>query len=424
MRSPAALVLVVITALVSIALANAGAASATVLCKIGTDPVCPSTSIYPSGTTLSGSLATGTEATLTTSSGTFHCTNSTISGKTTASESSSLPGTISEFTFSGCKGFFLSCEATSLNLPYAMKVTYTKENEGSLVDSSGGSGEPRVQINCGGGLVKCTLGTSMNVGLVGGEPGEIVASEEEMTLIEGSSFCEHPKFSATYRLSQPEGGAAFVAKNAALSTKLCTVVPAGGETCKGAGYSGEVKGQLVAKKSATFEPATAKGPTGEVSCGQAELKGPFNEDGTPKGAPGGVLTFTFNGGGGGSCSSTLAGAKPTVKVELKNVPYNKSNIVWFQPEAPQAVLGFAGASGPTNLWMVVEVTPNVTCKYKRSLFSGDVINSEAVLFVHGNFFLDEENPKSTPAVCPLTEVLNAPLDFMQSTGAALYVAKD
>ena len=110
----------------------------TKLCKVN-EPICAAGNTYPSGTVFKwGTVASGFEIT-TKAAGTLKCT-STISGATTASSGEPLPGTMTAFTFSGCKLGSLECTMTSIDLPYNTTTNRTGENVGTFSISSGGSG--------------------------------------------------------------------------------------------------------------------------------------------------------------------------------------------------------------------------------------------------------------------------------------------
>jgi hypothetical protein len=84
--------------LLATALIGAVSASATVLCKENT-ATCAAESIYPSGTSVSGSI----EGTFKLEGGiTMECGTSSLSGKTTAEKGAPLPLSLESMPVSGC----------------------------------------------------------------------------------------------------------------------------------------------------------------------------------------------------------------------------------------------------------------------------------------------------------------------------------
>lgn len=97
--------LAVVAAMALSAFLGAGSASATVLCKTYVTP-CPAAWDYPAGTEIDASLAKGSSAVLSSTSGTVlnTCTDSTFKGKTTntGGAAETVDGNVESMTFANC----------------------------------------------------------------------------------------------------------------------------------------------------------------------------------------------------------------------------------------------------------------------------------------------------------------------------------
>lgn len=403
---------------------GAGSASATVLCKVELTSSCPEKATYAANTAIAAQLASGTEAVFKTSLGNLKCKKSSLEGKTTAKEAEKLPAEFTALTFSECTFGMTSCTATTEDLPYSATVSYTSEGDGTAIFSSSGKGPPAAKIVCGF-LVNCRVSNELKLAFAGGEPASLAANEDSLAL-EGSLCPKTATFTATYSLSQPEGGKAFAAQNQDPSTKLCKAAPTsvGGVLVCPAGqaYSGEIKGQLETGQTTTF--VSTVGATGTVSCNQTKWAGKFEIDGTSQN-PGGVTTLAFNTNNG-SCTSSLAN-NPNVKIELENMPYDESIIGYLRETSPQGGLGYAGSTGAPKIKFIVELGGgNVNCVYGRVGVAGQVTNAsgtaESKLGVSGIWgFLTETPVQGTP-VCPRTLVQATRMKFEGSAGEKIYVA--
>ena len=78
---------------------------------------------------------------------------------------------------------------------------------------------------------------------------------------------------------------------------------------KGEAFSGKFEAELEEAEEAIFESSS-----GNVFCTEVLIQGELKQTGS-----GSITTETFHSGGGGPCTSTLS-EKPTVKVEVKEMP--------------------------------------------------------------------------------------------------------
>ncbi|MGN6256701.1 MAG: hypothetical protein ACTHN3_02980 [Solirubrobacterales bacterium] len=183
------------------ALIGAGTASATVLCSTNTNP-CTGTK-YPSGTSVSGSLVSGTNAVLVTGSGEVTCTKSTISGKTTSAGSSTttVTGEITAVSFTGCTEsvFHSSCTVTSENLPWKVEVHSSSTNgNGAMTAFSSGKGNPGAIVECSF-FVNCTYSTtSATLSVTGGNPAKVLASKVPLAATTSGTHTTCPSNTATW----------------------------------------------------------------------------------------------------------------------------------------------------------------------------------------------------------------------------------
>lgn len=191
--------LALVAAAALIAFVGAGSASATVLCKNGTSPC---SEIYGAGTTIKGK---STNAVLTSNLATVACTESNTTAEVTnqGSASTTVTGTITALSFSGCTASAgtVSCEVSVNNLPYHAEVHWTSGVNGTLTASSGGSGSPGANVVCGT-LISCTFErTLFTLPVNGGNPANIVANKVslERTPFGGTPLCGTEAFwDATY----------------------------------------------------------------------------------------------------------------------------------------------------------------------------------------------------------------------------------
>lgn len=401
--------------------------SATVLCGIEME-TCPKSLPLPAKTKITGSLVKETTAVITAGMATVSCEKSTLTGVTKEKEAEPLSGEITALEFSGCtlktgeKEKASSCTSVKgVHLPYSASFAYSAEvaGHGSMTPKNSGKGAPAIEFVCE--KTKCVYDAEP-VFSIGGEPTWGSVTKASATLEKESELtCPlSPKatFSATYALTESEGGEFWVAKKVAPGTKLCKTVPpevGGVLTCpEGEGFMGAIQASLLATTNAKF----SAGAAGEVICNQVSLTGSFEEDGTFTAVNGGIQTFTYRSGGG-NCTSTLAG-NPGVAVTMIGTAYNRSRITYSEPEPPQAALGFRGTNGVVKLRLVIGAT---TCIYRRDALTGQLTNGGAVSFleISANWFIEA----GQPAGCPMTfrqVPLSNLLTIEQAGGAALFFA--
>jgi hypothetical protein len=198
------LALAAVATMALMAVAGAGMASATVLCKEkpNASNVCPAGKLYPSGTVLQ---ATSTSAFLDTNFVDVTC-HSAVSAKTTSAggAAATVLGTIESLTFTGCKTVGnRDCEVEVENLPYKAEVHNTATVGNGLLTVTGHSGEPSAQVVCRG-FLDCTFGnTKFELPIDGGNPAKVTANTVNLGIKEGF-FCPiEAKWTATYTTTSP-----------------------------------------------------------------------------------------------------------------------------------------------------------------------------------------------------------------------------
>lgn len=177
---------------------GAGSASAVTLCKEAKSP-CPEASRYTSGTAITASLKTKTVATLTSSLGNVVCTESAVSGKTTATSGSPLPGTISSLSFKSCTLGSSSCTVTVENLPYAASVDASATVGNGTLTTTG-----QAHVDCGSAL-NCIFKKAVALSVTGGNPA-LVTANTALELIKNEGFIcpSSATWDAEYEVTAPK----------------------------------------------------------------------------------------------------------------------------------------------------------------------------------------------------------------------------
>jgi hypothetical protein len=171
--------LTAIAAMALLASYSAGSASATTLCKVSTTP-CPTP--YVAGDHLSGTLVTGTVATLT-ASPQVNCSKSTMTVKLTNATGA---GSMTGLTFSECKSGSTSCSVTVLGTPFSVQFDVTGSGPNGTATVSAGA---QVFVVCTGLIDNCTyIAGKFSLSVTGGAPATITANAIEMERISGT-FC-------------------------------------------------------------------------------------------------------------------------------------------------------------------------------------------------------------------------------------------
>ena len=193
--------------------APAEPASATRLCKFASE-ICVEPDGYPAETPIEASLEGGTQLVLNTIVD-ITCASS-LKGKTSAESGAPLPGEVSALSFSECKRENGSkCTVATQNLPYAISIEATENDDGTLSFASGGSGTPEVRFTCGLSI-DCFYAIP-TLAFAGGEPAKL-AVEGKATSLKGVFCPETATWDMTYVVSTPEP--VFVEKVAG-KTRLC-----------------------------------------------------------------------------------------------------------------------------------------------------------------------------------------------------------
>ncbi len=197
--------LAAIAALALMAVAGAGTASATVLCKEkpNASNQCPAGKDYAAGTVLK---ATAASAFLDTSLVDVTC-HSEVEAKTTTTggAAATVLGTIENLTFTGCETEGGSeCEVEVENLPYKAEIHNTATVGNGLLTVTGHSGEPSAQVVCFG-FLDCTFGnTKFELPVDGGNPAKVTANAVKLAIKEGGFLCpSEAKWTATYTATSP-----------------------------------------------------------------------------------------------------------------------------------------------------------------------------------------------------------------------------
>lgn len=229
MKSVKLIGLAAIAALAIAAVLGAGSASAaeTALCKVGgtgMSPYCPSSERYPSNTKFSATPKSGTKITISTSLATVECSESTISGSTSAESGEPLPLSVSGWTLGGCtlhSGG--ACTATAAkSSPYSGSLNRTEESKGTLSIGSGGSGNPGWTVECGSTL-QCTYTLEAQFAF-NGEPSSAEFTGSKLSLAKSGFLCGKTNtLSATYTVHSPEPARLALPKDppAETATGLC-----------------------------------------------------------------------------------------------------------------------------------------------------------------------------------------------------------
>ena len=186
------------------------------LCKVDVAPLCNPGTTYPINTPLEAKLEAGTaDFTLKINNGpplTTSCTSSTLTGKTTSYDTWPLKAEISGLTFTGCGGI---CSVSALLLSYAAEIEATAAGHGSgtITMRSGGSGPPRIKVDCGINY-KCTYEVKSNK-LLTTVPGGATAPAklsvnallDEKTAGETEAKCGPSlTWTGSYKFTKPEDG--------------------------------------------------------------------------------------------------------------------------------------------------------------------------------------------------------------------------
>jgi hypothetical protein len=179
-------------------LASSGIASATTLCKVQ-KTTCPGGETYPANTEYTGTLAAGTEATITGAAFEIKCATSTIIGKFSAASAAPLQGEITTWSFTNCE----KCTSfTAIHLNYKSELEKVGGHNGNLTLKSGGGGNPEFKLTgCPLGVTCTYKAEAIGPNFVGGQPAEVVFTEASMQAVGNFTCGTEGKFSATYKIT-------------------------------------------------------------------------------------------------------------------------------------------------------------------------------------------------------------------------------
>jgi hypothetical protein len=187
--------------LAAMAFIGATSASAVTLCE---EPEETCGSPYEGKTTIKAALKSGTKAVLNSSLGKVECAKSNSEGITDSTSGSPLTGDITELKFTECFLGATACTVTTINLPYEAALTHTAGTlNGIMTVTKPGDGAPGAEVECGA-LIDCTFtadGIELNAN--GGNPGQIVASNETLTIGAIGICPTFATWTATYDVSTP-----------------------------------------------------------------------------------------------------------------------------------------------------------------------------------------------------------------------------
>ncbi|HET7510986.1 MAG TPA: hypothetical protein VFJ65_12150 [Solirubrobacterales bacterium] len=181
------------------ALAGAGAATASVLCKNnGSTSICSEN--YPSGTEIKSSLSTGTKAVLKTEFKTVECSKSTVAGKPEngGDATESIKGSVEALTFEEC-----NCEVKVLKKGTLEIHWISGSNNGTVTENGA-----EVTVNCSTifGTVHCfyvTEKTDLGI-LSGGNPAKLSAKATIPHLTTSGLCSATASWEATYEATSPK----------------------------------------------------------------------------------------------------------------------------------------------------------------------------------------------------------------------------
>ncbi|MDX6609065.1 MAG: hypothetical protein QOF85_990 [Solirubrobacterales bacterium] len=185
------------------------------LCKTNGFPFCASASTYPINTPLEAKLETGSAEFTVKINGnplTTSCTSSTLTGKTTSFDTWPLKGEISALTFTNCGPV---CHVLALLLKYEAEIEATNSGNGSgtITMRSGGSGPPRIKVDCGVNYIctyevkSNTLKTTVPGGVAAPAKLSVNALLDEKVVAGSEAKCgAELEWKGSYKFTKPEDG--------------------------------------------------------------------------------------------------------------------------------------------------------------------------------------------------------------------------
>lgn len=129
------------------------------------------------------------------------CETGTMTSKATEA-GKPLIGEVSALSFSNCGAGVCAVEAQSL--PYKSEFEKTTGGNGTMALVSGGSGSPKIEVNCGKAFKCIYKATSVSFTLTGGNPASIsVAKTMEKDAASEAECGSTMTWTATYELTKP-----------------------------------------------------------------------------------------------------------------------------------------------------------------------------------------------------------------------------
>jgi len=203
-----AIFVLVLVAISAIGVSQAAAAGETTLCKMN-QATCEAVNQYAAG----NFKWKATNTKLVTAEGNILCTKATFTNKTLAVAGTPLLGEINAMEFEPCTRGGGTCAVTAINLAWKTETTRTTNPDGEMKIRTA-KGEPRLAFSCNAGEYKCVYGAETTVVVHGGNPAEIVFTNQTLPLRikEGTVNCPATiQWSANYVAEMPT--AVFVTKN-------------------------------------------------------------------------------------------------------------------------------------------------------------------------------------------------------------------
>jgi len=176
---------------------------------------------YEEGTEIT---AKSTSPTLKTNVGNVICGSSLLVGETAepaTEKGEALMGQISSLTFVECSMGKSACEMESEELPYETALSWTSESNGTFQIQEG-----TVRVKCGI-VINCKYNAESFYEFTGGKSASFSITEGSLAKKAGFLCPKTTQWTASYALSKPNEGVAFVAGKALSSTVLCDEHPAG-----------------------------------------------------------------------------------------------------------------------------------------------------------------------------------------------------
>src|SRR6478672_9114 len=172
------------------------------LCQESTSP-CPGSKRYSIGTTIEGALEGNSvfEFLYEGKPSEPWCEGATLTGKTTTA-GKPLIGEVSAMMFKKCGAGVCAVEAQSR--PYKAEIENTSGGNGTMALGTGGSGVPKLEVNCGKSFKCIYKAASVSFTVTGGNPAKIAVSKTMERDAASEAECGATMiWTATYELTKP-----------------------------------------------------------------------------------------------------------------------------------------------------------------------------------------------------------------------------